>query len=252
MFRNREADVVQAPSRRARVRAATTEEIKQTARRILVGQGPAAMTLRAIARDMGMTAPAIYRYFDSHEDLLGHVVADIFSEIAAEIRAAIVTAGGASNGDMTAKLVAACRQFRSWALDHRAEFGLLFGTPLPSLEGMHDDATINECAAKFSGVFFALFLELWLRHPFPVPAPDEIDPGLRAQLERYRDGLGADLPVGAMVVFLRCWMRLYGAVSLEVFGHLHFALDDAAPMFEIMLSELAPMVGLAYSPAPTA
>lgn len=51
-----------------------------------------------------------------------------------------------------------------------------------------------------------------------------------------------------MVIFLRCWIRLYGAVSLEVFGHLHFALDDPAPMFEITLSELAELLGLTYSP----
>jgi AcrR family transcriptional regulator len=239
--------LVQAASRRARVRAATASEIKQTARTILVEQGSDAVTLRAIARDMGMTAPAIYRYFASHEDLLSHLVADIFVEIAAEIHAAI-EAAAAADGDMTGKLVAACRQFRRWSLDHRAEFGLLFGTPLPSLEGMHEDTLINECAARFAGAFLALFLELWQRHPFQVPAPEDIDPGLRSQLERYRDGLGMDLPAGAMVIFLRCWVRLYGAVSLEVFGHLHFALDDPTPMFEITLSELTELLGLTYPP----
>ncbi len=242
--------MVQAPSRRARVRAATAAEIKQTARKILVEQGTDAMTLRAIAREMGMTAPAIYRYYASHEDLLSHLVADIFIEIADEIHGAIEAAAAASGGDMTVKLMAGCRQFRRWGLDHRAEFGLLFGTPLPSLEGMHHDDLINECAAKFSGTFFALFLELWHRHPFAVPAPADLDASLRAQLEGYRDGLGVDLPVGAMVVFLRCWVRLYGAVSMEVFGHLHFALDDPAPMFEITLSELAELLGLSYLPVP--
>ena len=69
------------------------------------------------------------------------------------------------------RLTRRCRQFRRWGLDHRAEFGLLFGTPLPSLEGMHHHALINECAARFSGTFFALFLELWRRQPFSVPPP---------------------------------------------------------------------------------
>src|ERR1035438_10679052 len=94
---NEEARVVQAPSRRDRVRAATTEEIKLTARRILVAQGPEAASLRAIARQMGMTAPALYRYFDSHEDLIRHVVADVFSEIADDINAAIAAV---RTGDM--------------------------------------------------------------------------------------------------------------------------------------------------------
>jgi len=239
--------VVQAPTRRDRVRAATTEEIKRTARRILVADGPDAVSLRAIAREMGMTAPALYRYFSCHHDLIKHVIADIFTEIADDIHAAIQAAGQAEDGDMTAKLVAACHEFRRWSLGHKQEFGLLFGTPLPALAAVHDDI-VDACAAKFSGVFFALFLELWRKRPFPVPADDQIDPGLRGQLAHYRELLGVDLPLGAGLTFLRCWVRLYGMVSLEVFGHLHFALDDAAPMFEITLAELAALVGLDYPP----
>lgn len=237
--------MVQAPSRRERVRAATAGEIKQTARRILVADGPEAVTLRAIAREMGMTAPALYRYFSSREDLIRHVVGDIFSEIAGDIRAAATEAGQASGGDLTAKLIAACREFRRWALTHRAEFGLLFGTPLPGLQALHNDK-IDECALEFAGSFITLFLELWQRHPFPVAADDQIEPGLAAQLARYVGGVGVDLPVGAALTFLRCWVRLYGMVSLEVFEHLRFALDDPAPMFEYTLAELADLVGLDY------
>jgi AcrR family transcriptional regulator len=237
--------VVQAPSRRDRVRAATAGEIKQTARRILVAEGPEAVSLRAIAREMGMTAPALYRYFSSREDLVRHVCGDIFTEIATDVRAASARAAQEPGGDVTAKLIAACREFRHWALTHREEFGLLFGTPLPGLEALHNDK-VDECALDFAGSWITLFLELWQRHPFPVPADDQIEPGLLSQLTRYTDGLGVDLPAGAALTFLRCWVHLYGMVSLEVFGHLHFALDDAAPMFEITLGELADLVALEY------
>jgi AcrR family transcriptional regulator len=237
--------VVQAPSRRDRVRAATAGEIKQTARRILVAEGPEAVSLRAIAREMGMTAPALYRYFSSREDLVRHVCGDIFTEIATDIRAASAHAAQEPGGDVTAKLIAACREFRHWALTHREEFGLLFGTPLPGLEPLHNDK-IDECALDFAGSWITLFLELWQRHPFPVPADDQIEPGLLAQLLRYLGALGVDLPPGAVLIFLRCWVHLYGMVSLEVFGHLHFALDDAAPLFEYTLAELAALVGLDY------
>jgi len=241
--------MVQAPSRRDRVRAATIEEIKQTARRLLVAEGPDAISLRAIAREMGMTAPALYRYFGSHEDLIGHVIADVFSEIADEINAAISKASEESGGDLAVKLVAACRQFRRWSLAHRREFGLLFGSPLPALEAARErDNVIAPCAMKFGGTFFALFLDLWQHHPFEVPADEGIEPGLRVQLRRYRDGVGVDMPLGAVLTFLRCWVRLYGMVSLEVFGHLHFALDDAAVLFEYTLGELAGLVGMQYPP----
>jgi AcrR family transcriptional regulator len=241
-----EATPVEVLSRRDRMRAATTEEIKQTARRILVGQGPEAVSLRAIAREMGMTAPALYRYFTSREDLIRNVVGDIFNELSSDIGVAIREASQSSE-DITAKLIAACREFRRWSFGHQGEFALIFGSPLPGVDDGRGDFA-DECGRRFAGVFFALFYELWRRSPFPVRAPDEIDPGLRAQLERFRTVIGADLPLGAMLTFLRCWTKLYGAVSMEVFGHIGFALDDAAPMFEITLSELAGDVGLAYVP----
>ena len=242
--------MVQAPSRRDRVRAATVDEIKATARGLLVADGPEAVSLRAIGRAMGMTAPALYRYFGGRENLLEHVCGDIFTEIAADIHAAIGRAAEASGGDMTAKMIAACRAFRSWALAHPPEFGMLFGTPLPGLEVLHEGpesaSVVAECAGKFSLEFVTLFFELWTKHPFPVPADSEIDPGLLAQLVRYRDALGADLPAGAVLVFLRCWVRLYGMVTLEVFGHLHFALDDPSALFDYTLAELAALLGLEY------
>ena len=248
-----EPGAVQPPSRRDRLRAATTEEIIQTARQLLVKDGPEAVSLRAIAREMGMTAPGLYRYFGSHEELIRHVCAGIFTELGADIRRAIEAAAPAAQADdvtgkMTVKMIAACREFRRWALGHTAEFGLLFGVPLPGLDdGRYDIA--DECALAFAGTFFALFLELWNAAPFPVPAAEDIDPGLRDQLGRYRDALDADMPVGAVLTFLRCWTVLYGAVAMEVFGHMSFALQDAAPMFELTLGDLASLVGLSY-PAP--
>ena len=123
--------MVQAPRRRDRVRAATTAEIKQTARRILVAEGPDAVSLRAIAREMGMTAPALYRYFGSHEELIKHVIADIFTELTSGIRGAIASADAESGGDMTAKVLAACWEFRRWSLSHPREFELMLAEMAP-------------------------------------------------------------------------------------------------------------------------
>lgn len=238
--------MVEMLSRRDRVRAETTAEIKQTARRILVAQGPDAVTLRAIAREMGMTAPALYRYFGSHEELIQHVVGDIFTEIGAGIVDAIDSAGDG----MTEKMVAACREFRRWALNHKDEFALLFGVPVPGLDDGRFDIA-EQCALEFAGTFYVLFLELWNATRFPVPADADIDPVLRRQLGRFGEKLGTNAPDGAILVFLRCWTLLYGALSMEVFGHLGFALDDPAPMFELTLGDLAGLVGLEY-PLPAA
>lgn len=242
--------MVQAPSRRDRVRAATTQEIIQTARKLLVQDGPEAVSLRAIARDMGMTAPALYRYFGSHEELLRHVVADIFTELASHVRAAVHAVNLDSGADpsevMAAKLIAGCREFRAWTLTHVPEFSMIFGSPLPGLEYLHEvvrDPGVD-CGYQFGQVFLDLFGELYRKRPFSIPSDDEIDPALRVQLSRYRELTRTDLPLGALQTFLRCWVLLYGTVSLEAFGHMKFALDDASPMFELTLSDMAPMLGL--------
>jgi len=248
---------VQAPSRRDRVRAATTQEILQTARRLLTEEGPDAVSLRAIAREMGMTAPALYRYFASHEDLLRGVIGNIFGDLAEHVRGAIHTATDAYGDDLppadllAAKLVAGCREFRSWAIEHVPEFGMVFGSQVPGIdiELLHTDHG-DECGFQFGQVFLDLFGELFRRRPFPIPADDEIDPALRSQLERYRELIGSDLPLGALQTFLRCWVLLYGSVGLEISGALRFALDDAAPMFELVLADLARMVGLALPGTP--
>ena len=246
--------MVQAPSRRDRVRAATTQEIIQTARKLLVQQGPDAVSLRAIAREMGMTAPALYRYFDSHEELLRHVVADIFTDLASHVRTAIHEAADLSASDlpeaevMVLKMIAGCRAFRAWTLTHVPEFSMIFGSPVPGLEvlhEMHGDPTAD-CGYQFGQVFLDVFSDLYRRRPFTIPADNEIQPSLRDQLVRYRELVHVDLPLGALQTFLRCWVLLYGTVSLEVFGHMKFALDDPSPMFELMLSDLAPMIGLEY------
>jgi AcrR family transcriptional regulator len=231
--------------RRDRVRAATTQEIIQTARRLLVDEGSAAISLRAIAREMGMTAPALYRYFDSHEMLIHHLVADIFTELTAYVEAQVSVAGEATAEATAARLIAACQAFRDWAVAHPAEFGMVFGSPLPGID-LYGGDPLTDCGYRFGEVFQRLFIALWHVKPFAVPTDDEIDPGLRQQLADYRELVGADLPLGALQTFLRCWVLLYGTVSLEVFGHLRFALKDSAPMFELVLRDLASMVGLEY------
>src|SRR5688500_11943381 len=108
-------------SRRDRVRAETFREIKQTARRVLVDQGVDGLALRAVAREMGLTAPALYRYFDSREDLVENVVADLYDELTAVLEAARDAARPAT---APTQLLACARAFRRWATTHHAEFGL--------------------------------------------------------------------------------------------------------------------------------
>jgi AcrR family transcriptional regulator len=234
-------------NRRDRVRAATVTEIKETARRILVAEGTDGLSLRAIAREMGMTAPALYRYFPSREDLVVALIADLYGELSDTIEAArdAVELGGAP-----ARLAEASRAFRRWALADRREFELLFGSPIPGIEVVRTgDDPAGRASERFGLIFGALVAQIHAEHPFPIPADDEIAPELRDQLRTWCSGFPAALPLGAAQVFLSCWIRLYGMVSMEVFGHLRFALTDAEPMFEAELRDLARKLGFAGLPA---
>ena len=250
-----EADVhpARAPSRRERVRSATVREIKATARRLLVEHGDDGLTLRAIAREMGMTAPALYRYFPSRESLVEHLVADLYEEVTGAVEAA-----GRDGGAGGPALLAASRAFRQWALVHPREFGLLFGSPMGTVgegePGEPPTGPAHEASQQFGRYFGRLVADLYRERPFAVADDAELPPGLGERLREWCDDLPADVPLGVLQAFLACWIRLYGVVCLEAFGHLRFAVDDAEAVFETELRALSGMLGAAdlyRAPAPT-
>jgi AcrR family transcriptional regulator len=225
--------MTEPPTRRERLRAATVAEIKTVARRHLVAGGPGAVSLRAIARDMGMTAPGLYRYFPSFDELVSALVSDLYDELATELDRAR-DAAGESPG---VRALSVCRAFRTWSVAHPTEFGLLFGTP-----PLGDATPPGGAGRRFEGLFSALFADLWLRYRFPTP--ERLEPDLAAQLEAWRRSTGTDVPTGAVRVLLGAWVRVYGLVALEVFGHLAFVLDDSEPLFEETLREFAETLGI--------
>jgi AcrR family transcriptional regulator len=235
-------------SRRDRVRADTVREIKDTARRVLVARGGEGFALRAIAREMGMTAPALYRYFDSRENLVEHVVADLYDELCTHLESARDAADPATPA---VQLLASSRAFRRWAITYHQEFGLLFGSAGDGVVPPHDqlharpDSPAYVAAGRFGAIFATLMAQVYLARPFPVPAEEDIDPALAEQLRGWMQEFPVQLPLGVVRVFLSCWVRLYGLVAMEIFGHLKFALDDAEPMFEAELRDLAEILGIA-------
>jgi len=222
------------PNRRDRIRAATLAEITRTARRLLIEQGAEGVSLRAIAREMGMTAPALYRYFACHEDLRTAVADQLFGELVEALRDA---RDAHRDADIVQRGLDTVRAFRRWAVEHPREFEVIFGRPLPAAEDMPEFDLPN--CFLFGATFLELFAEIWACRPFPVPADDEIDPRLAEQLALFRQQNGAEtLPLGALQVFLGMWVQIYGLVALEVLGHLRFALRDVEPLFETVLTEL--------------
>jgi AcrR family transcriptional regulator len=240
---------VSAPTstRRQRLREATSQEILTVARDLLVREGAQAVALRAVAREMGMTAPALYRYYASHEDLLSALIVTIFDEVSDTLEAAMKAPDGSvSDGDVVRRTFAVIRALRRWAVDHPAEFGLVFGTPVPGYD-TPDEGPVIEACRRFGGVFQVLFQEFYTLCPFAADDA-ELSPALEQQLRQYADFFSATIPLPALAVLLSCWARVYGLISLEVFGHMQFALTDVEPLFEAELAHMAMMIGVPYQP----
>ena len=222
-------------SRRDRVRAATETEILTTARQLLVEGGLPAVSLREVARRMGMTASALYRYLDNHEDLIDRLAAVLLAELTAAVEASLARFG--PGDDPVESLSAAGRAFRSWGVANPAEFGLLFGPRPPGLakteEGREHDAGHR---------FGVMFGERLLSAMGAAAARAATPPDPEATL--------AAMPAALGTFYVRGWIRLLGTVSTEVFGHLTWTGRPGEEIFEDELADVAERLRAALASMP--
>ena len=228
-------------SRRERARLATVDEIKTVARAQMAAEGTAGVTLRAIAREMGMTAPALYRYFASRDDLVTALVIDAYDALADAMEAAVEAVR--TEGRHADRVRAAFGAFRAWALDHPTEFALIFGSPIP---GYVAPETTRPAGTRYTNLLARLLVEA---HAAGALDPARVDlrvpPELGAQIqELQRRGGIADAPVPVVAFGLGAWTRLHGLVTLEVFGHLAPAVGDGTALFEQELEAIVRQSGL--------
>lgn len=226
-------------TRRERQREATFDEIVASARALL--REGSELSLRAVAARMGMTAPALYRYVGSYQELVDLVAFEIDKAATAQFREAAATQ---PDDDPMAQLVCASVAFRRWALGNHAEFSMVFANPVAESH-CHRREVIT---AWTSGLYFhALLLDLWERNHFPHPALEDLDPVVA---ESLRDPLfPVDMSVvpqdhlGLLWTFMEAWATLYGTVTLEVFGHMDPRVIESGALFAHKLGEWLPRLG---------
>jgi AcrR family transcriptional regulator len=219
------------------MRAAAIAEIKGIARGLLVEGGPSAVSLRAIARAMGLTPTAMYRYFPS----LDALIAALGDDLRDELRRCIESARDEMPGDDPLQRVSQmARAFRAWALGHPAEFGLLFGPRWPGVpQAQADSAKPPDPDFGFGAPFLAEFWSLWKLRPIQTPPVGLIEERLGRHLGPYAVTFGQDIPLPVMFIFLSAWTRLFGMVAMEVFGHMKWAFADPEVLFEMELLNFA-------------
>jgi AcrR family transcriptional regulator len=224
-----------APSLRARVRTEMSQEIKAVARRHLATDG-ANLSLRAVARDLDIVASALYRYFPSRDALLTALIIDAYNDLAA---AAAEADAAVPRDDLRGRWLAVCRAVRTWALAHPAEYGLIYGAPVP------DYAAPQETVEPASKVILLLvgIVTDGLGRLKPITASPLTVP-LRADLRRLIDERQGELLEERFDRVLVAWTHLYGVLNFEVFGRLDNMIEARTENFDHHMTLMADLTGL--------
>ncbi|MGY1770521.1 TetR/AcrR family transcriptional regulator [Blastococcus sp. SYSU D00813] len=224
------------PTARERVRAEITGEITDAARRQLAEVGAAALSLRAVAREVGMASSAVYRYFPSRDDLLTRLIIDGYDALGAAAEAADDPAAPPAE-----RWLAVCRAVRARALAHPHEYALLYGSPVPGYAAPPDTVP----AAARVGVVMGRILGDAARAGALAETPDP--PGDPLVTDDATAVLGGEHPALTDAVRARAllaWSSVYGTVSFELFGHFVGSLTDADRYFDRAMTELGRLIGL--------
>jgi AcrR family transcriptional regulator len=227
---------------RERARTELTREIKEEARRQLAEAGANGLSLRAVARELGMVSSALYRYYPSRDDLLTALIIDAYDAIggAAE-RAAAAPAATARD-----RWVAACHAVRDWARSHPHEYALIYGSPVPGYRA--PEATIGPASRlplAFTGLLARAAADGELALPPGGETAPPLDDGLAAQAASLTTALGrSEVPPEALVSGVVAWTQLFGMISFELFGQFVGSFEPADALFARSVGQLAALAGL--------
>lgn len=191
------------------------------ARGYLATDGAAALSLRAIARHLGMSSSALYRYFKSRDELLTRLIIDAYDSLGAAAEASEATI---DRIDLAGRFTAICEAVRAWALAHPNEYALIYGSPVP---GYAAPADTVPSATRVTALLLWIIIDATTTGR--VPAADTRDAEaqpLAAALAPIRSYLPPSIPAPLVQRALMVWTNLYGVISFELFGQLHQVVGE--------------------------
>jgi AcrR family transcriptional regulator len=222
-------------NRRDRLRAETSDEIKAIALKLMAAGGPGAISLRAIAREMGMTAGAIYSYFATRDELITALIGDVYT---AAVEAAEAARDAVPDTDPGARIMAWAQAMREWALANPEGFRLVYGDPVPGYQppadGPGKEAELRACTGLIGLVAAAWPVAQGRQSDDREYAWADFDPVLTAHVQADFPGL----PPAGIALTLRVWGRMHGLMALEIYGHLGPLIHDPATVYRDEMRDL--------------
>lgn len=209
-------------------------EVVRIGRAHLAESGAAALSLRAVARDLGVVSSAVYRYVPSRDALLTLLLVDAYDELGAAAEAA---EAAVARGDVAGRWRALARAVRTWALAEPARYGLLFGAPVPGYAAPRGQTTAP--GTRVVALLLTVMADAGgagARAPSAVHVPVV----LAADFNRVRAETGALISDPMLVVAVATWVTLFGAVSFEVFGqHGRGTFTEPDQLFDAVIDLVA-------------
>jgi AcrR family transcriptional regulator len=215
---------------RALARETMLEEIKAAARRQLVEDGAASISLRAIARELGIVSSGIYRYVASRDDLLTILIVDAYNDVGDVAEAAVRD----KRGGVRAQWLRVTKAIRGWAIEHPHDYALIYGTPVPGYRAPED--TISP-ALRVSLVGLGLLTSAEVVQEKGVRIPRSV----HADFATIR-AIAPDASDDLLSRALMAWTMLFGTISYELFGHLHNVITDFDGFFELQTGRAADLL----------
>jgi AcrR family transcriptional regulator len=211
---------------RERFRAQIRDEIKQAALDQLATSGPAGVSMNAIGKKLGVSGPALYRYFSNRDELLTELVIDAYDDLAAALRPATRET---PSQPTCRRFEAFARAYRGWALAQPHRYRLLFGPPLPGYDA-HVERLVEAAQALMDLLIETMPADNNARRPTRP---------LAAELTRWASARGAQVDPSTALRAVLTWSRLHGFVSLEIAGNYASMGIDPDKLFEAELGGLA-------------
>jgi AcrR family transcriptional regulator len=224
----------------------SAQAIKAVARRQMAEHGTAGLSLRAIARELDITAPAIYNYFPRLDDLITALIVDAFTDLAEAMEAA---EGAVGSDRCLDKIEAVTLAYRAWAQEHPLDFQLIYGNPIPGYQAP-TDITIPMARRPFLGLF-RIFLQAYEAGELTIPAEYlTVPPTVAGHIADWKRTSGIDMPDPLLCLLMTGWARIHGLVMLELFGHIQPIVGDTAGFYRYEIHAFMQRLGM--SPGATA